>query len=218
MIRALLPLLLAGAALAGCARTAPASDGPPRLRSRPLVDSRHLPCDFGWQQEITASRGPFRHSFSVVVECAHGKLTIVGLTPYGTRAFTLLQDGTSFRASVEGPEALPFPPENILFDLHRALFWGFSSDPSENRPRAGDGERRVDRFVEGRLVERRILARGTSEERLRITYGEGYVPGTPPPEVLLTSETFGAEIRVVTVAATRLPPSPSKDGATLPSP
>lgn len=91
----------------------------------PIVDSEKLRPGFLWQQEITASRGPFSHGFPAAVQSADGVLTILGLTPFGTRAFVIEQRGQTFEYRTFVEQELPIRPEWVLIDVHRTFFDGF---------------------------------------------------------------------------------------------
>ena len=50
-----------------------------------------------------------------------GTLTLVGLTPYGSRAFLLQQTKGDVQFTKYIPRELPFPPTFMLLDIHRVL-------------------------------------------------------------------------------------------------
>ena len=65
---------------------------------------------------------------------------LLGLTPFGAKAFSVVQIGTqTWSESYLGP-ATAVPPENVLRDLHRALFLTVDDPALEPRAVSRDAE------------------------------------------------------------------------------
>lgn len=105
----------------------------------------------------------FRHakrtgSLDAVVQVHCGKVSIVGLSPMGTRLFAITQQGDAIDVELSAGAAWPFPPEEILQAVHRTYLLPIA------RPPRSDGTHRVEvgsiRFSEvwqdGALLERQF--------------------------------------------------------------
>ena len=122
------------------------------------------PGDFLDRQRIVATYKGHTASFDAVVQKKGNELTLVGLTPFGSRAFVLRQVGgeASFESFV--PQTLPFPPNYILVDVERVFFpWTDAAPPTEAiRQFSHDGEIVTERWQAGRLLRRTFSRDGTS--------------------------------------------------------
>jgi hypothetical protein len=98
---------------------------PPRLADcpAPLASTASLPPgDFRLRDQARFVGRSVDAGFDLVVEKHGRRVVVVGLDPFGTRAFSVVQEGTDVEArSFLGP-ALAVPPENVLRDLHAARF------------------------------------------------------------------------------------------------
>ena len=124
-----------------------------------LIDSTALPDGMFLRQRIDARFGERTMSFSAVLQVDGGVLSLLALTPYGTRAFLIEQVGQSLRFTRYVDRELPFPPRFILLDVHRALFTGMGhAAPAGDGERSfeRDGERITERWRAGKLIERRF--------------------------------------------------------------
>jgi hypothetical protein len=191
--------------IAGCssAKSAENPPSPPAEEERgPLPDTHRLRCGFSWQQEVSASYGPLENSFTAVVECSGEELTLVGLTPFGTRAFLLRQKGSRVHFEKFVDRELPFSPRQILVDLHRAFFIGYLADESieENFFH----EIRTDEIRNGKLVKRTLRREESPGKPIVIDYGSGYDGTTPPPKITLENGLYGYRLEVETTAAEKL--------------
>lgn len=195
---------------------APPADAPrQRPYSGPIVDSAELDAGFLWQQEIRASRGPFSHSFPAVLQSADGVLTVLGLTPFRTRAFVIRQRGRSFEYESFVEQELPLEPSWVLIDIHRTFFDGIARQaPGEGTfTSVAGGERRVDEWRGGLLRSRTYERLDVPGELIRIDYGTGYRHGAPPARLELHNGWYGYRLQVVTTSADSLP---SGDAASPP--
>lgn len=163
-----------------------------------LLPPSSLGADFMLRQKIDANFGEKEISFEAVLQKLGDELKLLGLTPFGTRAFLLQQNGTdvSFESYVDRP--LPFPPRYILLDIQRTLH------VEEVRP---DGTHELDaaeevvveRWHGGRLLERRVRRKdGAPQGELVVTYDGGMAPGDPPQKTQLKNGWFGYRLTIET--------------------
>jgi len=154
------PLLLAAALLAAATacihHTAPPERpkmAPPTAAELPPPDA--IPGTFTVRQKLRATSAKGGGSFEAVLQKTPGTLTLVGLTPYGSRAFLLQQTKGDVQFTKYVPREMPFPPTFMLLDIHRVLdrWLGPPLPAGERSGRAGD-ETIHERWQDGRLVER----------------------------------------------------------------
>lgn len=183
-----------------CAHARGPADGPPPIDTAILVDVATIPGDFLARQRIHGTMGERSLGAEVVLQKRGGTLTLLGLTPFGTRAFAIVQEGTSLRAEVTTPEALPFPPELMLVDVHRALFVGEAARPDgRHRWRLGD-ERVDDTWRGGRLLRREFRRRKAPRGTIVIDYKEGMAGREPPPVITIDNQILGYTVTIETVS------------------
>ena len=104
-----------------------------------------------------------------------GTLTLVGLTPYGSRAFLLQQTKGDVSFTKYIPRELPFAPTFLLLDIHRALAT-WIGPPLLTGDRSGQvGDETVhERWQDGKLIERTFTsAKAQPPGTITITYA-GY--------------------------------------------
>jgi hypothetical protein len=78
--------------------------------------------DWTIHERVRVVGGPVDESYGLVMQKTGPKLVLVGLTPFGSKAFGVTQIGVeTWVESYLGP-ALAVPPENVLRDVHRAHF------------------------------------------------------------------------------------------------
>src|SRR6478609_4864398 len=110
-------------AAAGCIHhTAPperSKMAPPTAAELPPPDA--IPGTFTVRQKLRATSPKGGGSFEAVLQKTPGTLTLVGLTPYGSRAFLLQQTKGDVSFTKYVPRDLPFAPTFMLLDIHRAL-------------------------------------------------------------------------------------------------
>jgi hypothetical protein len=181
------------------------------------------PGDFLDRQRIVATYKGHTASFDAVVQKKGNELLLVGLTPFGSRAFVLRQVGgeASFESFV--PQTLPFPPNYILVDVERVFFpWTDEAPPIDaNRQFLRDGEIVTERWQAGRLL-RRTFSRdgvhpGASPEggrnasdlppgQIVVDYDGGMASdGTPAPHVSFDNAQFGYHLDITTLTHENLP-------------
>lgn len=184
------------AAWLGCA-------GPPALHDvappAPLVASEEMPGDFVLQQRIGFRWDGGEGTLDAAVESACGELTIVLLTPFGTRGTVIRQRGWQVEVTGGHGGPLPFAPERILLDVQRTYL-----APPANAPRVGTRERRIgeqrieETWDDGRLVERVFHPTRDGDDRVRIRYREGAAPDAP--SAVLESERYRYQLDVTVLA------------------
>jgi hypothetical protein len=139
-----------------------------------------------------------------VLQVDAGVLSLLALTPYGTRAFLLEQSGQSIRFTPFVDRELPFPPRFILIDVHRALFSALGTPPPSadgEHVFERDGERVTERWRGGKLLERRFerldhKPKGT----IRVSYGAGIAPNVTPQIIELDNGWFDYRLSIRTLA------------------
>src|SRR4051812_1145558 len=148
---------LAVIAALGCAhrQTAPAGQGPPPPTAAELPPPDAIRGAFALRQKLTATSSKGGGSFEAVLQKQPGTLTLVGLTPYGSRAFLLQQTKGDVSFTKYIPRDLPFAPTFLLLDIHRVLAtWiGPALVTGERSGQAGD-ETIHERWQDGKLIER----------------------------------------------------------------
>jgi uncharacterized protein DUF3261 len=153
--------VLSASACAHRAAPAPAALTAPTARELPSPDA--IPGTFTVRQKLTARSARGGGAFEAVLQKKPGELLLVGLTPYGSRAFLLRQTEGDVQFTSYLPRELPFPPTFILLDVHRVMdAWLGPALASGERAGEVGGERVHERWRDGKLVERtftRLAAR-----------------------------------------------------------
>lgn len=138
-----------------------------------------------------------------VVQKQGEALTLIGLTPFGTKAFVAQQTAGAVESKVMAPEGkLPFPPRFMLLDVNRVLFLGLSGGPLADGTHSGAvGEERVTEvWKDGALLERRFSrVDGKPAGEIVIVYEGGMREGKLPSRVRLQNGWFGYTIAIDTV-------------------
>lgn len=181
---------------------------PPKLTDEmyawTLRTPQALGADFLWQQRLTARFGPRSESIKVAVQKVADRLTIVGLTPFATKAFVLEQQGDAVTFKKMIDRDMPFPPRFVLVDLQRAYLPLGPPHPADGESQEVlDGERVTQLFAKGQLIERRF-ARLDSQPRgeIVIRYSQ-YRDDGLPGRIVLDNKWFGYQLEVATLSAAR---------------
>jgi hypothetical protein len=196
------PFAIACLILIGCA-SSPSSMMPSPPYEFPLKPPSAYTKNFVDRQTISATYGTHHVSFDAVLQKRGDEITLLGLTPFGTRAFALRQIGTDVTFESFVPQTLPFPPKYILIDVHRAFFDGI--DDSGSAPTDGayearkNGEIITETWKNGRIVKRDFRR----------------VDGIPKGDIVITydgdrthfqNEWFGYTLDITTVSHKELAP------------
>jgi hypothetical protein len=202
----IIAMLAVGLVLTGCgggsAGEVPAYPGHLRLPAE-------VPVDFMLRQHLVARYGDEESAFDLVLQKRGDELVLLGLAPYGGRAFALTQRGDTFEAEKFVPMRLPFPARHILNDIHRVLFRGSglgAQRPDGDHMLEEHGERVEERWQDGQLVTRTYTRLdGEPAGRIRITY-EGPTPpgGITAPRVHVDNGWFGYHLHIQNLEQHRL--------------
>lgn len=184
----------------------------PVVREYPgtLVHPSTIAGDFLARQEVRARYGKKRIRFRSILQKRGDTLILLGMTPFGTRAFLLQQEGTEVTFTRYVDLVFPFPPKYILFDIHRALFIGIASAPLADGEHTAhrDGEVIRERWRDGRLLERTFRREsGQPPGLIRITYEDWTLFGIPPRKITFRNDWFGYELAITTRSYEPLAPS-----------
>jgi len=200
---ALLALVVLGPACAH-QEPPPAAAPPVAPTAAEIPPADALPGAFTVRQKLKATSGKGGGSFEAVLQKRPGKLTLVGITPYGSRAFLLEQTGGDVQFTSYIPRDLPFPPTFVLLDIHRVLDTWLGAPPAGGQGERSDrkmGEQIHERWQGGKLVERTFTrVAGDPPGVITVTY-EGDGPSGLPAHVKLVNGRMGYEITIDTVAA-----------------
>jgi hypothetical protein len=188
-----------------CACAAPKPQ-PPRMEyPGALVPPSALGADFMLRQKISATFGESKEiSFEAVLQKVGDQLTLIGLTPFGSRAFLLQQKGTEIEFTNYVDKELPFPPKYILLDIQRTL--RIEQARADGTHELRDAEEHVrETWKDGRIVERRIRRLDDKPPgELVIVYEGGMPPGEPPPTMHFDNGWFGYRLTIETTEARKL--------------
>lgn len=173
-----------------------------------LHDVQEFPQNFMWEQRLTAQTAQSHGSVRVVVQKMANDLTVVGLTPFATKAFVLTQKGQTVDFQMLVDREMPFPPRFILIDFQRT--WLSFGDPQAH-PRTGVelldvGEEKLKQtWQAGRLVERRFTRKsGVPAGEIVIAYADWQGDGIAR-QVRIDNWWFGYRLDVETLSQRNLP-------------
>ncbi len=168
-----------------------------------LVSTTDIQGDFFLRQRVHARFPGGDGSFEAVLQKQGEVLTLVGMTPFNTRAFVLRQRGTETEFESFVPQTMPFPPRYMLLDVHRVMFIGIAPAPSTDGEYFArrDGEEIRERWSAGRLVERHFRRLdGAPQGSIDIEYIEGMTGRFPPRTVRFRNGWYGYELVITTLA------------------
>ncbi|MDC0719210.1 DUF3261 domain-containing protein [Nannocystis bainbridge] len=159
--------------------------------------------DFMARQRLRGTARGREFGGEVVLQKQGDGLTLIGLTPFSTKAFVAKQQGAAVQVDVFAPEGkLPFPPRFMLLDVHRVQFLGLPGAPLADGTHAGEvGEEAVTEVWQGgALLERRFERKdGKPAGTIVVTYEGGMKDGALPARLKLVNGWFGYEIAVETL-------------------
>lgn len=171
-------LILAALLVASCAHRAPPPPMPaPTAKDLPRPDA--IPGAFAIRQKLSAKSAHGGGSFEAVLQKKPGEVLLVGLTPFGSRAFLLRQTDAEVQFTSYISRELPFPPSYMLLDVHRVMDAWLGPAPADGERAGQVGDERIwERWRGGRLVQRTFT---------RVTAGQ------PPGEVAIAYEGAGPD-------------------------
>jgi len=161
-----------------------------------------IPGKFAVRQKIVARSAHGSGSFEAVLQKEPGKLTMLGFTPYGARAFLLEQSvagGVKLTSFI--PRELPFSPDFILMDIHRVLDAWLGPPPAADGERSGTVRDEVvhERWTGGHLSTRSFAAASDpARVTTTVTY-EGAAPAGVPAKVSIANARFGYDLTILTL-------------------
>jgi Protein of unknown function (DUF3261) len=184
---------------------------PPKAAEAPAYSWRLRPPsvrrdDFLDRQSIAATYGDRSARFEAVLQKRGDELTLLGLTPFGSRAFVVRQMGLDVTFQSFVPQSLPFPPNYILFDVQRVFF--ASEDTGDGGVVDGehesvrDGEAVHEEWRAGRLL-RRTFRRvdGRPAGLITVVYDGGMaLDGAPPAHVTFDNGWYGYRLEITTLS------------------
>ncbi len=149
--------------------------------------------------EATFEKEIFR--FSAILQKQGDTLLVVGLSPFGTREFALLQDGATFTVDGSGARHLPFNPRLILEDIHHAYFETIGGEPPSEGTRAGriGTCNLVEEWNAGGLVEKRFSSASGAPLRT-IRYERPAPQGHALSRIFLRDHRYGYTLTIDTVS------------------
>jgi hypothetical protein len=208
-------LAVTAVALASCAphRQPPAPAAPPHDYPGILPDPSTIPGDFMARQDVEARYGEQKIRFQAVLQKRGNTLTLLGMTPFGTRAFLLQQIGADVTFTPYMNREMPFPPKNILLDVDRAFFEGLSQKGASledgEHAMERDGEEIRETWLGGRVLERHFRRLdGNPAGEIDITYGTGMTGTVPPAAIKFHNGWFGYDLSIDTRSYQPLAPQP----------
>lgn len=162
-----------------------------------LASSETLGRPFVVQQSLRGTYNDKDISLDVVVQLANGKLTLVGLTPFGSRAFVLEQVGTETHFEKFVDREIPFDPKYVLNDVHRVFFRGLAGPkPDGVHSEEQHGEKVSETWRGGQLVERRFERLDGEPKGAIVARFSGAPAPVIAPEVQLENQWFGYTINI----------------------
>lgn len=159
--------------------------------------------DFLARQSLVGKLGEREIHGQVVLQKRGAELTLIGMTPFGSKAFVIQQDASGVRSQTMMPGALPFPPEFMLLDVHRALFMGLSEGPGADGERKGKraGEAIVETWRGGRLLRRSFRRLDRRPKGLiTIEYDGGMAGEQAPAKIVVDNGWFGYRVEISTIS------------------
>jgi hypothetical protein len=195
----------AAAALAvlglACVSAGPPS-GPKPEPAESLVPTSEIAGNFLMRQQLVYEAGEDRGGFEALVQKRCDELVVVGLTPFGSRAFTLRQRGVDVQVETHVDLEWPFPPRRILLDVHRVFLLPIANPP----PADGVTESRwgseivTERWASGVLRERRFTrADGRPQEEVVVVYLDGASSEHAPIRVRVENRRFGYTLEATSI-------------------
>jgi hypothetical protein len=204
----LLVLALSLFAAAACGPKPPPASAPAYELAGVLLPTSELAPPFQIRQRIHGKYQGRDVTIDCVVVLDQGKLSVVGLTPFSTRAFVIEQRGTEVKLEKFVDLDVPFDPAAVLYDLHRVFFRGLSKPQSDGTHQGVDhGDLVRERWEGGHIVERRLQALEGPTPQLVVIQFEGAPAPVIAPRVTLTNVAFAYTLEIENVEQQLLGPT-----------
>ena len=162
-----------------------------------------IPGTFTVRQKIVAHSAHGSGSFEAVLQKEPGKLTLLGFTPYGARAFLLEQSAAAgVKLTSYIPRQLPFSPDFILMDIHRVLDAWLGPPPTADGERGGTVRDEVvrERWTGGHLASRTFAAANDPSRVTTTVNYQGVTAVGLPVKVSIANARFGYDLTIETLA------------------
>ncbi|MDB4987754.1 MAG: hypothetical protein JWN04_2932 [Myxococcaceae bacterium] len=157
-----------------------------------LVPTEKLSPPFVVQQRIHGKYQGGAATMDCVVQLSDGKLTVLGLTPFGTRAFVIEQKGVDVHFEKFVDRDLPVQPDAVLYDIHRVFFRGLPKPDSDGVREAQDQSEMVrETWAGGHLTERRFQNLEGPYANLIVVTFDGPPAPVVAPHVRITNVAHG---------------------------
>lgn len=192
-----LTVVLLTLGLTGCTRPKPVSQVPAHDLRGVLVPTEALGPPFAVQQRIQGRYQGGDATMDCVVQLSGGKLTVLGLTPFGTRAFVIEQKGTEVHFQKFIERDLPVQPEAVLYDIHRVFFRALPKPEGDGVREAQDqGEMLRETYQGGHIVERRFQGLEGPVPNLVVVKFDGAPAPVIAPHVTITNTAYAYKLEI----------------------
>jgi hypothetical protein len=190
--------LVLALALFACGPKKPSESPVPPVAMRGVLRSTaDLAPPFTVQQRIHGKYAGGDATIDCVVQLQDGKLTVVGLTPFGSRAFVIQQTGVEVKFEKYIDRDLPVEPEAVLYDIHRVFFRQLPPRTSDG---VSEGQDEMDlvheRWVDGHIVERRFQSMEGPVNNLVVVTFSGPPAPVIAPKVRITSSAYAYTLEI----------------------
>jgi hypothetical protein len=193
----LVGLLLSLTLLACGPKKAPDNPVPPYALRGVLLPTNQLSPPFTVQQRIHGKYVGHDSTIDCVVQLQNGKLTVVGLTPFGTRAFVIEQTGLDVHFEKFVDRDLPVQPEAVLYDIHRVFFRALPPRQSDGVSEGQDnGDVVHERWKDGHIVERRFESLEGPVNNLVVVSFEGAPAPVIAPRVRIANAAYAYALEI----------------------
>ncbi|GEM_PF-857844 len=158
--------------------------------------------DFFMRQRLVGEFDGHKIRLDAVIQKQGASLSVVGLTPFGTKAFVLKQEGNSIFFESFMASEMPFPARYILEDIHRSFLWDVLlpwGQHGENGAQTfrGEGTVVIERWEDDKLLSRTFESPDRAS-RISIDYGTGMHEGHPPRTLKLVNDRQGYILSIET--------------------
>lgn len=166
-----------------------------------LEDPARYEGGFMMRQRVEVTLPTRTLRFEAVLQKQGGALTLVGLTPFGTRAFVMEQRGVEVTFTPTLPMELPFPAHYMMIDIQRVFLRGAGHGAAADGAREATvaGERVRETWQGGRLLRREFSREGDAGGA-EAEY-EGGMLGRAAPRVVRYRNRWGGYALTITTLA-----------------